>query len=278
MRFWRSRQAIYEWRAKYTGSWKSLIERSHRPKSHPNQHTDEEKALILRHYTHNKDDRILLWSTVKEKGYTRSYASMVRVLNKWVSAEEKRKTTARKPKPYQRAEYPGQKIQIDVKHVPTRCVVNGQKYYQFTAIDECSRHVYREMYDEISSYSAKHFLINLLLATPYPIRLVQTDNGTEFTNALLVTKSTHKSLFEQCLDDMGILYQRIQVATPRHNGKVERQHRCDEKRFYSKLRMYSLEDGRKQLEIYNKKSNNIPKICLNFLTPNQVLAKYLSIM
>ena len=38
----RSRQAIYEWRARYDGGWKSLIERSHRPKSHPNQHTEEE--------------------------------------------------------------------------------------------------------------------------------------------------------------------------------------------------------------------------------------------
>ena len=29
---------------------------------------------------------------------------------------------------------------------------------------------------------------------------------------------------------------------------------------------------------YNKKSNNIPKICLGFLTPNEVLEKYLGVM
>ena len=278
IRFRRSRQAIYEWQAKYDGSWKSLIERSHRPKSHPKQHTGEEKSLILRHYARNKDDLILLWATVKEKGYTRSYASMTRVLRKWVSSEDKAKTAARKLKPYQRADYPGQKIQIDVKYVPRHCVVNGQQYYQFTAVDECSRHVYREMYEECSTYSARDFLIKLVIASPYPIRLVQTDNGTEFTNALLVKHSKHKSLFEQALEDMGILYQRIQIATPRHNGKVERQHRCDEKRFYSKLRMYSLEDGQKQLTVYNLKSNKIPKICLNFLSPNQVLDKYLGVM
>ena len=33
-----SRQAIYEWKAKYDGNWKSLIDRSHhRPHSHPKQ-------------------------------------------------------------------------------------------------------------------------------------------------------------------------------------------------------------------------------------------------
>ena len=94
---------------------------------------------------------------------------------------------------------------------------------------------------------------------------------------LLVKSSTHKSLFEQALEDMDIIYHRIRVATPRHNGKVERQHRTDEKRFYKKMKMYSLEDGRKQLLKYNKKSNTISKICLKFRSPNAVLADYLAI-
>ena len=55
IRHHRSRQAIYEWRGKYSGNWKSLIERSHRPHSHPNQHTEEEKQMILRRYPRYKD-------------------------------------------------------------------------------------------------------------------------------------------------------------------------------------------------------------------------------
>ena len=202
---------------------------------------------------------------------------MNRVIQRWIG-DEKREKLKKKPKPYQRADYPGQKVQIDVKYVPSRCVANGQKYYQFTAVDECTRWAFREMYDERSTYSARDFLLNLVTIAPFPIRLAQTDNGTEFTRALLVTKAKHKTLFEQALLDMGILYQRIRIATPRHNGKVERQHRCDELRFYKKLRMYNLTDGRKQLAVYNKKSNGIPKICLGFLSPNQVLEKYLAVM
>jgi transposase InsO family protein len=183
-----------------------------------------------------------------------------------------------KPKPYQRGEYPGQKVQVDVKFVPAYCVANGQKYYQYTAVDECTRYCFREMYDEHSTYSSLDFLKKLIEYFPFPIREIQTDNGTEWTNALLVKNAVHKTLFEQYLEDNDIVYHRIRVATPRHNGKVERQHRLDGKRFYSKMRMYSLADGRKQLSRYNKLSNKISKCCLNYRSPVAVLETYLAVM
>lgn len=277
IRFHRSRQAIYEWKAKYDGNWKSLREKSHRPHHHPNEHTPEEKEKILRRYPRYKDDMIMLWDSLRKSGYTRSYTSLVRVVNKWVKPEI-RKKTARKLMPYKRATYPGQKVQIDVKFVPSYCVSNGQKYYQYTAIDECTRLVFRELYDEHSTYSSADFLKKLVVAFPFAIREIQTDNGREFTNAYLPQKTPTLSLFEKTLQDFDILYHRIRVATPRHNGKVERQHRIDENRFYKKMKMYSLADGRAQLLKYNKKSNGIPKVCLNFLSPNEVLVKYLGVM
>lgn len=277
IRFHRSRQAIYEWRNKYDGTYKSLLDKSHRPHSHPKQHTEEEKAMILRRYPRYKDDMIMLWDSLRKSGYQRSYASLLRVIRKWIKPEIK-KRAARKPMPYQRAVYPGEKVQIDVKFVPSYCVSNGQKYYQYTAIDECTRFVFRELYEEHSTYSSADFLKKLIKAFAFPIREVQTDNGTEWTTALLVKDPTSKTLFEQALADMDIIYHRIRVATPRHNGKVERQHRTDEKRFYKKMKMYNLADGRKQIAIYNKKSNNIPKVCLNFRTPNEVLADHLAVM
>ena len=167
---------------------------------------------------------------------------------------------------------------MDVKFVPSYCVTNGRKYYQFTAKDECTRWTYREMYEEHSTYSAGQFLQNLVRKAPFPIRMIQTDNGTEFTNALLVTRSKHKTLFEEALLEMGIAYHRIQIATPRHNGKVERQHRIDELRFYRHMRMYSLEDGRKQLAVYQRQSNDHIMTCLGMQSPNQMLAKYAGVM
>ena len=49
-------------------------------------------------------------------------------------------------------------------------------------------------------------------------------------------------------------------------------------RFYDKMRMYGIKDGIEQIKKYNLKSNNIPKICLNFRTPNEVMQDYLAIL
>lgn len=77
---------------------------------------------------------------------------------------------------------------------------------------------------------------------------------------------------------MGIEYHRIRIATPRHNGKVERQHRTDELRFYKHMRMYSLADGRRQLAVYQRQSNNHIMTCLGMKSQNQVLSLFHGVM
>lgn len=273
------RKVIYDWIKKYDGkSWKSLLPRSHRPHHHPNEHTAEEYALIRRCYAHCKDDKIRLWDRLRKKGYTRCYKSMLRAIKRMNLEEEPKKKKGSKPKPYQKADYPGQKVQVDVKFVPSACITNGEKYYQYTAVDECTRWCFREMYAEHSTASSLDFMKKLLKECPFPIREVQTDNGSEWTKALLTNDPTKKTSFELFLEECGILYHRIRVATPRHNGKVERQHRLDGERFYSKMRMYSLADGREQLGRYNRISNDISKCCLGYRSPNAVLAEYLSVL
>ena len=226
---------------------------------------------------HKWKDLLLSYQEMRDRhGYARSYGSFKRIASK-LRGEKTKPRKVRKNKPYQRAEYPGQKLQLDVKYVPSRCIANGKKYYQFTAKDECTRWTYREMYDEHSTYSAYQFLCKLIQEAPFPIRAIQTDNGSEFTNALLATKAKHKTMFESALEKMEIRYQRIRIATPRHNGKVERQHRTDTLRFYDHLRMFSLEDGRGQLAVYQRKSNDYIMTCLDLRSPNQVLADYLAV-
>lgn len=279
IRYLVSQKTVRKWRDRYDGTLDSLKDRSRRPHSFRNLHTEEEIRAIRRALKrHHWKDLLLAYQELCEKGYTRSYGGFKRVVSRLRAAKPKTKKAKRKPKPYQRAEYPGRKVQIDVKYVPKQCAADGRQYYQFTAKDECTRWTYREMYDEQSTFSAKDFLMKLVRTAPFPIFEVQTDNGTEFTNALLVTKSKHKSLFESALHDMDIRYHRIRIATPRHNGKVERQHRTDDVRFYSRLRMYNLEDGRRQLSVYQKKSNDYIMTCLDMRSPNQVLKDYLAVM
>lgn len=278
LRYGISRKSIYKWIGRWDKSWQSLVDRSRRPHHSPRGQSKGEEKLVKRYGRKYRDDLLLGFQKAKAYGYTRSYGCFKRTVSRLLDKPAKKRRRVCKPKPYQRADYPGQKMQLDVKYVPAYCVADGKKYYQFTAKDECSRWTYRQMYDEHSTYSARAFLEELVRRAPFPIRAIQTDNGTEFTNALLVTKSRHKTLFEQGLLDMGILYHRIRIATPRHNGKVERQHRTDELRFYHKMRMYSLEDGRRQLARYQEVSNDYIMTCLNFRSPNEVLSLYQGVM
>ena len=279
IRYKTSRKTVYKWANRYDGTLESLKDLSHKPHTSPKAHTDTEIAMIIRVLKKVKwQDLLLAYQRLIAKGYTRSYGGFRRLVSKLRALKPKKKTAKKKPKPYSRASYPGQKIQVDVKYVPSECVAGGKSYYQFTAVDECTRWTYRQMYDDKSSYSAKQFLDELIHKAPFPIRLIQTDNGSEFTNALLVTVAKHKTLFEQALLDMDILYKRIRIATPRHNGKVERMHRTDQMRFYDNLRMFNLEDGRRQLASYNKRSNGYIMTCLNMKSPNEVLEGYLGVM
>ena len=81
------------------------------------------------------------------------------------------------------------------------------------------------MYDEHSTYSAEEYLIELIRRCPFPIREIQTDNGTEFTKALISSDPNDKSLFELKLKEYQISYQRIRIATPRQQGGAPAQNR-----------------------------------------------------
>ena len=254
------RKTVWKWSKRWDGTAKSLEEKSRRPKSSPRKQKPWEIELVKRMRKKYGEDLLLGYQKAREKGYKRSYGCFKRTAEKEIPL--KKKAPKRKNKPYQLASYPGQKVQIDVKYVPSYCVADGKKYYQYTAKDECTRWTYREMYEEHSTYSSQQFLLSLVEHAPFMIREVQTDNGSEFTKRLMSNDPNDKTLFEQELERMGIIYHRIRPATPRHNGKVERQHRIDEMRFYRHLRMYSLEDGRRQLARYRV----FPKFCVNGLS------------
>ena len=105
---------------------------------------------------------------------------------------------------------------------------------------------------------------------------MQTDNGTELTKALLTNDPTKKTCFELFLEECGIRYHRIRVATPRHNGKVERSHRKDNEYFYATHSFYSFDDFKKQLAVHNRKYNNFPIRPLNWKSPADYLYSFLS--
>ena len=191
--------------------------------------------------------------------------------------QEKLPNPKYKPKPYEQMQYPGQRVQIDVKFVPDSCLVSdskGEKFYQYTAIDEYSRFRYLEAFDEHSTYSSTVFLEHLIKAFPFPIECVQTDNGQEFTKRLAQTGNSTPTLFEARLEQCGIKYKLIKPYTPRHNGKVERSHRKDNEYFYASHKFYSFDDLKKQLAVHCRKYNNFPMRPLNWHSPAEYVKAF----
>ena len=281
IRYNTNRQYIYRWLNRYDGTLQSLADRSHRPHSHPNQHTEAELKLIRDMRRRNPNTGLVVfWVKLRMRGYTRSISGLYRVLTRSGQMAVKLPNPKYVPKPYEQMQYPGQRIQIDVKYVPSVCLVGeakGQKFYQYTAIDEYSRFRILEAFEEHSTYSSAEFIKHIVKAFPYAIECVQTDNGLEFTNRLNSNGTKKQTLFEKTLHDLGIQHKLIKPFTPRHNGKVERSHRKDNEEFYASHSFYSFLDFKAQLEKRQRQYNNFPMRPLNWRSPKQVLFAFPSV-
>ena len=106
------------------------------------------------------------------------------------------------------------------------------------------------------------------------VECVQTDNGFEFTNRFSNSKRDIQTLFEKTAAELGVQHKLIRPYTPRHNGKVERSHREDQKRFYSVHSFFSLADFHKQLAVHNRRSNNLPMRPLQWFSPLEFLVQF----
>jgi len=278
------RMTIYRWKKRYDGvSEKSLVPKSRRPHHHPNQHTADEIKLIKDMRRRNvHDGLVIFWVKLRMRGYKRTVAGLYRCMKRMGVTRVKAPNPKYIPKPYAPADYPGQKVQIDAKVVPSACIVGdakdaGEKMYQYTAIDEYSRLRYIAAFQEQSTYSSMVFLQQLVDRFPFKIETVQTDNGMEFTKRFGNSKKDYDpTLFEQQLEAYGIKHHKIRPYTPRHNGKVERSHRKDNEQFYAIHTFYSFEDFKKQLAVRNREYNNFPMRPLGWKSPNEYLDDYMA--
>ncbi len=274
----KGRSYIYFWKARWDGSVESLACQSRRPHHHPNQHTEEELKLIRDMHRRNPTLGLPeLWCRLKQRGYSRRPESLFRVMRKLGMTSPPKPQNNYVPKPYEQMTYPGQRVQIDVKVVPLCCLANPeQRLFQYTAIDEFSRLRFLGAYSEQSTFSSADFLEKAVLwfkRRDISIECIQTDNGAEFTNRF-TTSRDKPSLFENTAARLGIRHKLIRPYTPRHNGKVERSHREDQKRFYNSHRFYSLADFDKQLAAYQNRSNHRPMRPLSWLSPLQKLSAF----
>ncbi|MCF7547610.1 IS481 family transposase [Pseudonocardia sp. WMMC193] len=264
-----SRQCYYTWLRRFDAEGpEGLRDRSHRPHHSPNATEAEvvEKIVHLRRHYHFGPAKIVMY-LARYHDVTISVSGVWRILKRLglnrLPASQRYQRHDRRWKRYEKAQ-PGHRVQIDVKFIealpatspkvgkdPAAAVAapasgsehivettgltarRRRRFYQFTAIDDCTRLRVLKVYPRSDQKTAVAFLDHVLARLPFKVEVIQTDNGAEFQSA-----------FHWHALDQGLQHVYIKPRTPRLNGKVERSHRIDAEEFYRLLEGVVIDDSK----------------------------------
>ncbi|MFL6098590.1 MAG: IS481 family transposase [Actinomycetales bacterium] len=240
-----SRQVFYTWRRRYDElGVEGLRSKSSRPHVSPNTTPTDVvgKILYLRQNYHFGPGKISMYLK-RYHDVEVSQSGIWRILKRLemnrLPASQRYKRLDKRWQRYEK-QLPGHRVQIDVKFVePLKSAAAPRKrYYQFTAIDDCTRLRVLRIYPRCDQKTAIQFLDYVLQRLPFQVQVIQTDNGAEF-----------QSQFHYQVLDKGAGHVYIKPRTPRLNGKVERSHRIDAEEFYRMLDGVVIDDAK----IFNDK-------------------------
>ena len=139
---------------------------------------------------------------------------------------------------------------MDLKYLP-------QGRYQLTLVDDCSRYLAAAVLEKRTTAAVCKALPGLLQALPFPLRCIQTDNGSEFGHDLTAL-----------LRRLRIRHSRIRPRSPHLNGKVERVQRTVQEEFWDGLEPGQLEEWARFLQDYVRFYNRARQhSALGYATP-----------
>jgi len=227
------RTCFYKW-------WKRLVkakfkiqaldEQSRRPKRSPNKINRYLERRIKQYRRIGYGPDMIRELLIREGKKPISASTINHVINKRVPGHLKPKPNKlRKHRKRYELPVPGQRLQIDVKYSPM--TVGGQTIYIYVAVDECTRWRFNRAYKAVNHYSTIDFLERLEKEMPFPLHVLQTDNGQEFSNKLNCMNRDWHEMDVWC-DERGYEHQLIPPGVKELNGKVERSHRIDAEYFY----------------------------------------------
>jgi transposase InsO family protein len=234
-----SRTCYYKRLKRYEDEgFEGLKDRSSAPHNSPKATQAEvvEKILWLRQRYHFGPHKIAMYLD-RYHQIKISPSGVWRILHKAgvsrLSASQRYKRRETRWKRYEK-QRPGHQLQVDAKFIePLGQKGRKKRYYQYTAIDDCTRLRVLRAYSRNDQQTAIAFIDHVLSKLPFAVDQVQTDNGQEFGSA------SHWHLI-----DKGIGHIKIRPRTPRLNGKVERSHRIDSEEFYRLLEGEVIDDAR----------------------------------
>jgi transposase-like protein len=154
----------------------------------------------------------------ENKSITRSSIYRCFVKNNINQVPQIQKDKAKKFKAYK----PGY-LHIDVTYLPK---FDGKATYLFVAIDRATRILFYQVYDNKEAASTDDFFDKCVAYFSFKITHILTDNGLEFTNRLIRSKTgnlcTKLSLLDLKCTTNDIKHRLTKPSTPQTNGMVER--------------------------------------------------------
>lgn len=231
------RATIYRWRGRWKRAGPSGLEdasRTPRRRRQPTWSVHLVQALLeLREqYGWGKDKLVIL---LRRDGWHVSTSMVGRVLSslrrrglliepprRSVSATKrrpKRPHAVRKPKEYA-VTAPGHLVQLDTLDLRP---LPGLVLKQFTARDVISRWDVVDVYSVATARTAADFLTSMKQRSPFPIRAIQVDGGSEFM-----------AQFETACKESGVQLFVLPPRSPKLNGRVERANRTHTEEFWER--------------------------------------------
>jgi putative transposase len=274
-----SRATLYRWdhRLKAEGL-RGLEERSRRPRRfRRRQWTPELAEAVLQIREEYGWDKVKLAHMLKQQGWQTSASTVGRIMTRLKTRgvlreplrngircdkpRPKRPHAVRKPKGY-RVSQPGDLVQVDTLDVRP---LPGHVFKQFTARDMVSRWDVIEAYGRATAHNAHSFLETLLVRSPYPVRAIQVDGGSEF-----------HAEFEQACQEKGIQLFVLPPRSPKLNGHVERAQRTHTEEFHDRyMGELELRELNQAMQAWEYTYNHIrPHYSLDLQTPAEYLAEH----
>lgn len=247
-----SQSVIVKWTKRAPQGFVGRIETvSSRPKHHPHSLSKEKVAAVIAARMQHKRCSEVVHEYLKRDGVEVSLSSVKRVLERYRLLRKRSPwKKARKYPPLPNIEKPGDLVEFDTVHLK-----KGAGRYVYTALDVYSRYGFAMTSDRISCRRSVKFLRRVM--KEFPLRVVQTDNGSEFG-----------LFFSDAVTRHGALHRHIHPRSPNENGHLERFNRTIQEETLLHGLSYSHKDISKFLVHYNQKRLHLG---LNFKTPQEML-------
>lgn len=270
-----SERSLKRWKRAYLQhGMAGLIPKSTEPKSQPNETPIRIKERVIEKRKQTKLCAKKIHWKLKKEGLVVPVSTVAKIL-KDAGLVKKYRIKKIKYKHLKVERLPGELVEIDVKHVPGP--IKGHKYQQYTAIDTASRWRHLEIFDEESTFHSIEFLKIVIAKFPGQIKAIKTDNHSTFTNYYVgcnkrsdMTVKTIHALDIFCGQNK-IVHYLIDPGKPTQNGRVERSHGEDQRKFYELNKFHSVTDLKKKIRVWNNYYNNLEHCSLDGKTPNEML-------